>query len=170
MSKTKLTILAAFLIPIALRADDLQALCNSLKSETVSTAPSAAIAQSGTSGNGNSAKKKVQHKASAPVSSRQPRNVILSPKDKFPPQVSGMYVAGNFMPKFLQSDGLVLVPAEDFMNPFARQFIVANVNTGIYEGQVVPVPNPHLVQISPNRPLVIVSRGVIPGSYIVNSQ
>ena len=148
-------------------ADDLQSLCNSLKQETVSTAPVASSA----SANNSSAKRKTTTRPTLPQkTTSQPQNVILSPKDKFPPQVTGMYVAGNFMPKYLQDDGLVMVPAEDFMNPFARQFIVANVRTGVGPGQIVPVSNPHLVQVSPSRPLVIISRGIVPGTYIVNTQ
>jgi hypothetical protein len=149
----------------SLRADDLQALCNSLKQETVSTPPVASRTS-----NAASPKKSTPRPSVAHTQASQPKNVILSPKDKFPPQVTGMYVAGNFMPKYLQDDGLVLVAAEDFMNPFARQFIVANVRTGVGPGQIVPVSNPHLVQVSPSRPLVIISRGIVPGTYIVNTQ
>ncbi len=167
--RIKIKVLAALLMSGTIYADDLQSLCNSLKNETVTTAPASSSSQQNSSSSASPRKKKTTPVA-ASVPTGQQRNVILGPKDKFPPQVTGMYVAGNFMPKFLQSDGLVLVPAEDFMNPFARQFIVSNVNTGVYGAQVVPVQNPHLVQISPNRPLVIISRGIIPGSYIVNTQ
>jgi len=154
-------------IPAAI-ADDLQSLCNSLQQETVSTP--AVSRPASKSKSPSSSKTRETSKSTPQRISSQPQNVILSPKDKFPQQVAGMCVAGNFMPKYLQDDGLVLVPAEDFMNPFARQFIVSNINTGVGPGQMVPVSNPHLVQVSPSRPLVIISRGIIPGTYIVNTQ
>jgi len=162
---TLFSAIAALMSFTSLRADDLQSLCNSLKQETVSTPPVASRTSSAASPKKSAPRPSVPQRATS-----QPQNVILSPKDKFPPQVTGMYVAGNFMPKYLQDDGLVMVPAEDFMNPFARQFIVANVSTGVGPGQMVPVSNPHLVQVSPSRPLVIISRGIVPGTYIVNTQ
>lgn len=161
-----LLLTALVLLPGAIgsaTADDLQSLCNSLQQEAVSTPP---VSRPPKKSNPPT-KKRPQPISQTPA---QPQNVILSPKDKFPQQVAGMYVAGNFMPKFLEDDGLVLVAAEDFMNPFARQFIVSNVRTGVAPGQVVPVSSPHLIQVSPTKPLVIVSRGIVPGTYIVNSQ
>lgn len=95
---------------------------------------------------------------------------IYGPKDKLPKNVSGILVAGDFMPMCREAQGLEVVPAADYLNPFARQFIITNIRTGLIGDQTETVQNPELMHITADKPLIIISRGILPGSYMVNSQ
>lgn len=93
---------------------------------------------------------------------------VYDPKDKLPKDVSGLLVAGKFATKFLQSDGLVLVPAADVYNPLARRFIVTNTGNRARPGEIMTIPT-RIIDIPASQPLTIVGRGLVPGTYIVNS-
>ena len=94
--------------------------------------------------------------------------IIYHPSDKFPSNVSGIHVAGQFVTLLLQFDGLVLKPADGVNNPFSRLFTVTNFNTGLAPGQAVPM-DPHLITIPRSQALQVTGRGLIPGTYDVTS-
>jgi hypothetical protein len=94
--------------------------------------------------------------------------LVYHPSDKMPRDVIGIHVSGKFVVKSAVSDGLVLVPAVDDNNPFARQFIVTNINTGVSPGQVGVVES-RTVTIPKSKALEIVGRGMIPGTYKVTA-
>lgn len=100
-----------------------------------------------------------------------PRNRIWYPGDPMPTNVVGLKLAGDFAFTGTNTEGNPeLVPLRDVANPFARQFWLINVFDRL--GPSVHLP-PHLrtlVRVSPKRPLVIISRGILPGIYNVAYQ
>jgi hypothetical protein len=62
---------------------------------------------------------------------QRPSIPVWNPRDKLPKEVTGQGVAGNFVIQGSSSEGtLILIPAEDADNPFARQFWVVNRTYG----------------------------------------
>jgi hypothetical protein len=100
-----------------------------------------------------------------------PKIPIWAPRDKLPKDIVGHGVAGNFVVQGEDATGgATLIPAEDAANPFARQFTVANMSTGMPRGTLVPITQRRLVQIPRNKPLIFIGRGIVPGTYIVEAR
>ena len=114
------------------------------------------------------ASQSVPHQQTPP----QPTIQVWSPRDKLPKEVTGQGVAGNFVIQGSSSDGtLILIPAEDASNPFARQYWVVNRTYGSGVPNVlVPMGQRELVQIPVNQPLIFIGRGILPGVYNVQAQ
>ena len=100
-----------------------------------------------------------------------PKIQIWNPRDKFPKTVTGNGVAGNFVLYGTNTDGNpIYIPAEDFSNPFARQFWIVNVRTRFGPNFLVPVNERRLITVSRSKPLIIIGRGIVPGVYNVQAQ
>lgn len=97
--------------------------------------------------------------------------VVYRPKDKLPKNVAGSGVAGDFL--VTGEDvfgGATIIAADDAMNPFARRFIIKNASSGYSPGTVLPLDNYKCIHISPQRPLIFIRRGIIPGEYEVRTR
>jgi hypothetical protein len=114
----------------------------------------------------------VKQAAPRPQAPQQPSITVWNPRDKLPKDVSGQGVAGNFVIQGSSSEGtLILVPAEDADNPFARQYWVVNRNyAGGSPNVLVPMGQREMVQVSPSQPLIFIGRGILPGVYNVQAQ
>jgi hypothetical protein len=118
-------------------------------------------------------KKAVVKQSSSKHQIQQPPSIpVWNPRDKLPKEITGQGVAGNFVIQGSSSEGnLVLVPAEDADNPFARQFWVVNrIFAGGQPNILVPIGQRQLVQVSKNQPLIFIGRGILPGVYNVQAQ
>jgi hypothetical protein len=105
------------------------------------------------------------------VADTLPRNRIWYPGDPMPSNVVGIRLAGDFAVQGTNTDSNpILVPAKDFSNPFARQFWMVNVFDRMGPNARLPFGARPLVRVSPKRPLVILSRGILPGIYNVAFQ
>lgn len=105
------------------------------------------------------------------VADTLPRNRIWYPGDPMPSNVVGLRLAGDFAVQGTNTDSNpILVPAKDFSNPFARQFWMVNVFDRMGPNARLPFGARPLVRVSPKRPLVILSRGILPGIYNVAFQ
>ncbi|MFZ4775984.1 MAG: hypothetical protein ACOYM3_11500 [Terrimicrobiaceae bacterium] len=97
--------------------------------------------------------------------------VVWGPTDKLPKDVTGQGVAGNFV---IQGEGAnggaELIPATEASNPFARVFVVVNLTSGYPPGTLLPIGQRRLIQVSTNRPLIFIGRGLLPGIYNVQAQ
>ena len=109
------------------------------------------------------------HKKSSQASA--PTIKVWNPKDKLPQDISGQGVAGNFaiIGEYVDG-GAILVPGEDAMNPFARQYILSNVSSGFPRGTHLDFSQRKLITISMNRPLIFVGRGIVPGTYVLQAK
>jgi hypothetical protein len=97
-----------------------------------------------------------------------PRNRTWYPGDPMPSDVVGLKLAGDFAVQGTNTDANpILVPAKDFSNPFARQFWMVNVTDVMGPNVRLNFGQRPLVRVSPKRPLVIISRGILPGIYDV---
>ena len=97
-----------------------------------------------------------------------PRNRTWYPGDPMPSDVVGLKLAGDFAVQGTNTDANpILVPAKDFSNPFARQFWMVNVTDVMGPNVRLDFGQRPLVRVSPRRPLVIISRGILPGIYNV---
>jgi len=120
-------------------------------------------------------KKTPQKKNSSTTTKKQatpskPEIPIWAPRDKLPKDIVGHGLAGNFVISGEDvTGGAVLIPAEDAANPFARQFTVANMSTGMAKGTLIPITQRRLLQIPKQSPLIFIGRGILPGTYIVES-
>ena len=116
-------------------------------------------------------KKVVEQSKQQAAAPQVPRVIVYRPKDKLPKDVAGSCVAGDFL---VSGEGVLggasIIAAEDAMNPFARSFIIKNVSRGYSPGTVLPLENRKLIHISPQRPLVFMGRGMLPGEYEVRAQ
>jgi hypothetical protein len=103
---------------------------------------------------------------------QRPSIPVWNPRDKLPKEVTGQGVAGNFVIQGSSSEGtLILIPAEDADNPFARQFWVVNRTfAGGSPNVLVPMGQRQLVQVPANNPLIFIGRGILPGVYNVQAQ
>ena len=105
------------------------------------------------------------------VADTLPRNRTWYPGDPMPSNVVGLRLAGDFAVQGTNTDSNpILVPAKDFSNPFARQFWMVNVVDRMGPNAHLNFNQRPLVRVSPNRPLVILSRGILPGVYNVAFQ
>lgn len=115
-------------------------------------------------------KKKTQVKQTTPRAQvpQQPSITVWNPRDKLPKDVTGQGVAGNFVIYGSNSDGnVILIPAEDASNPFARQYWIVNRAYNGGPDALVPIGQRELIQIPKNQPLIFVGRGPLPGVYNV---
>jgi len=119
-------------------------------------------------------KKKAVVKQSVPRQQvpQRPSIPVWNPRDKLPKEIAGQGVAGNFVIQGSSSEGaLILIPAEDADNPFARQFWVVNrTYGGGVPNVLVPLGQRQLVQVPSNEPLIFIGRGILPGVYNVQAQ
>jgi hypothetical protein len=160
----------------AIAADDIGSILNEIKAEksgskntTIGKPPELAP---------TAPKKAASPKAKAPKApkvkkskSSGPQIQVWNPRDKLPKNVTGNGVAGNFTFYGTNADGNpIYIPAEDFSNPFARQFWVVNVRTGLGPNFLVPINERRLIKVSRNKPLIIIGRGIVPGVYNVQAQ
>jgi hypothetical protein len=105
------------------------------------------------------------------VADTLPRNRVWYPGDPMPSNVVGLKLAGDFAVQGTNTDSNpILIPAKDFSNPFARQFWMVNVVDRMGPNARLNFNQRPLVRVSPNRPLVILSRGILPGVYNVAFQ
>jgi hypothetical protein len=103
--------------------------------------------------------------------SSAPSIKIWGPKDKLPSEISGQGVAGNFAFYGTNDEGNpIFIPAEDASNPFARQFWIVNMHDQAGPNALIPIGQRRLIQVTPNRPLIFVGRGILPGVYNVQFQ
>lgn len=141
-------------------ADDISSILDSIENRgsSASTQPK------------SSTEKKSKSSSSSGKSKSGSKRPIWSPRDKLPKDIIGHGVAGNFVLRGeYATGGAVLIPAEDVANPFAREFVVANLTSGLPRGTFIPITQRRLVQVPRSKPLIFVGRG-IPGSYIVESR
>jgi hypothetical protein len=102
------------------------------------------------------------------VADSLPRNRVWYPGDPMPSNVVGLKLAGDFAVQGTNTDSNpILIPAKDFSNPFARQFWMVNVTDTMGPNVRLNFGDRPLVRVSPRRPLVITSRGILPGIYNV---
>ena len=102
------------------------------------------------------------------VADSLPRNRVWYPGDPMPSNVVGLKLAGDFAVKGTNTDANpILVPAKDFNNPFARQFWLVNATDTMGPSVNLRFGQRPLVRASPKRPLIIISRGILPGIYNV---
>jgi hypothetical protein len=105
------------------------------------------------------------------VADSLPRNRVWYPGDPMPKNVVGLKLAGDFAVQGTNTDANpILIPAKDFSNPFARQFWMVNVRDTMGPSVNLRFGDRPLVRVSPKRPLVILSRGILPGVYNVAYQ
>lgn len=105
------------------------------------------------------------------VANSLPRNRIWYPGDPMPSNVVGLKLAGDFAVQGTNAQGNpILIPARDVSNPFARQFWMVNVFDRMGPGVNLPFGHRPPVRVLPGRPLVIISRGILPGVYNVAYQ
>jgi hypothetical protein len=80
---------------------------------------------------------------------------IWSPTDKLPKEVRGHGLAGNFAIQGSSSDGsIILVPADDANNPFARQFWIVNRSFSGGPNVLVPLGQRRIIQVPSSHPLI----------------
>jgi hypothetical protein len=102
---------------------------------------------------------------------QQPAVQIWGPRDRLPKNVTGQYVAGNFVVQGSTTEGnVILIPAEDADNPFARQFWISNRQSDLGPNALIPLGQRPLVQVSPDAPLIFIGHGILPGVYNVQAQ
>lgn len=102
------------------------------------------------------------------VANTRSRSEIWRPGDPMPTNVLRLRLAGDFAVKGTNSDSNpIFVAAQDASNPFARQFWLVNVFDRMGPNAMLPIGQRPLVRVSPKRPLVIISRGILPGVYNV---
>lgn len=105
------------------------------------------------------------------VADSLPRNRVWYPGDPMPSNVVGLKLAGDFAVQGTNTDSNpILIPAKDARNPFARQFWMVNVTDRMGPNVNLRFHERSLVRVLPKRPLVIVSRGIVPGVYNVAYQ
>lgn len=97
-----------------------------------------------------------------------PRNRVWYPGDPMPSNVIGLRLAGDFAVQGTNSEGNpILLPAQSASNPFARQYWLINVHDTMGPDVLLPAGARPLVRVYASRPLVILSRGILPGIYNV---
>ena len=169
---SKLLIQGVILIAFAgsaIAADDISAILKQIKSEQAGSVPkpqAAAVAAPKKKKSSTS-----QKSSSSAKRSSEPRVPIWSPRDKLPKDVTGHYLAGDFVVQGEDVSGCaVIIPAQDAMNPFARQFNVVNMSSGLAPGTLVPIGRREMISVPRSRPLVFIGRGLLPGIYQVQAQ
>lgn len=168
-----LALLVALVVgPVAnhgLAAEDISAILKQIKAERTGQLPKPTPIQTK-----QEQKKKSSASSGASSKAKQPsapKVPIWSPRDKLPKDVTGHYLAGTFVVQGEDLSGCAtLIPAQDANNPFARQFNVVNMSTGLVPGTLVPIGRREMVTVSRSRPLVFIGRGLLPGIYQVQAQ
>ena len=155
------------------RADDINSILQQINSEN-SGGQNTSLKQTDYSVAVPNKKRVVSHKKSQSaelVTASVPQITIWKPSDRLPKEIAGQGVAGDFavMGEFT-GGGAILVPGDGGMNPLARQFIVTNLSSGMAPGTIVPVYWRKHVQVSADRPLIFIGRGMMPGTYMVQAQ
>jgi len=167
-----LAVLAVVMISTS-RADDINAILQQINTEN-SGGQNTSLKQNDDSAPVPKRKKRVSHTESQSVVSSTaavPQIRIWKPSDKLPNDIAGQGVAGDFaVMGEAREGGAILVPGDGGLNPFARQFIVTNLSSGMAPGTIVPVYWRKHVQVSTDRPLIFIGRGVMPGTYMVQEQ
>lgn len=147
-------------------ADDISSILKQIKSEQAG-----AVSKPKPAPYSPPKKKKSRSSDSSAAKSPEPKIPIWNPKDKLPKDVTGHYLAGDFV---IQGEDLsgcaTIIPLQDAMNPFARQFNVVNMSTGMVPGTLIPIGRREMVRVSRSRPLVFIGRGILPGIYQVQAQ
>jgi hypothetical protein len=168
----KLLVRGAALITFAgsaMAADDISAILKQIKSEQTGSVPKPQAAAAAAPKKKKSST--TQKSSSSAKRSSEPRIPIWSPRDKLPKDVTGHYLAGDFVVQGEDLSGCAtIIPLQDAMNPFARQFNVVNMSTGLVPGTLVPMGRREMVRVSRSRPLVFIGRGILPGIYQVQAQ
>lgn len=173
-----LALLVALVVgPLAdrgLAAEDISAILKQIKAERTGQIPKPTPAPYTPPKKKQEQKKKTS--ASSGTSSKAkkpsaPKVPLWSPRDKLPKDVTGHYLAGTFAVKGEDISGCAtLIPVQDANNPFARQFNVVNMSTGLAPGTLVPIGRREMVTVPRSRPLVFIGRGLLPGIYQVQAQ
>jgi hypothetical protein len=152
----------------ALAADDVDAILKQISGESSgggsSSGQNTSLKKSKSSDSGTTSRKK-STQASAPSIK------VWNPKDKLPADIAGQGVAGSFaiIGEYVEG-GALLIPGEDAMNPFARQYILSNVSSGFPRGTHLDFSQRRLINIPMNRPLIFVGRGIVPGTYVLQAK
>jgi len=157
-----------------LAAEDISGILKQIKAERTGQMPKPTPAPKTPPPKKQEQKKKSSASSGASAKAKQPsapKVPIWSPRDKLPKDVTGHYLAGTFVVQGEDVSGCaVLIPAQDANNPFARQFNVVNMSTGLAPGTLVPIGRREMVTVSRSRPLVFIGRGLLPGIYQVQAQ
>jgi len=158
-------------------ADDIDAILNQIRGESSSGKNTSASNTPGSTTvtvppkkTKTTAKKK---SADAPqqIQPATPAIPIWSPTDKLPKDFRGQGVAGTFALRGTNYEGCpILVAAEEFNKPTARVFMIVNGDVGLGPNRSFVGQPMHTVEVSHNKPLIFVGRGVLPGVYNVKLQ
>ncbi|MEI6034864.1 MAG: hypothetical protein WCS65_11370 [Verrucomicrobiae bacterium] len=181
MKTSRITLVVAIAISLNTlpAADDISAILNQIegqgsakKNTSIEKSPAPATAPTSTPA---PKKKKISPvpKAKAiveePVAKVQPtpQITILKPTDKLPKNFRGMGLAGKF--RICGTDGggsPLIVAAEDYKNPFARQFWIINSDVGLGPNRSFQPEDRPPLDVPQSKPLIFV--GVfVPGVYNV---
>jgi hypothetical protein len=165
-----LSVVIVFSVSSVSAQDDISSILNQIKGEKAAP-KNTAVEKKSSSASSAKPKQNKSGKSSQKSSSPKEKIPVWNPKDKLPKDVTGHGVAGNFVIQSESYEGFaVLVPAEDSVNPFARQFKVENMSTGFAPGTVFPAAQRKFVRVSRSRPLIIVGRDPMPGIYRVQAR
>jgi len=155
-------------------ADDISAILKQIKAErSGQTAKPAPTPYAPPKQNQQQKKKSTSSSGVSPSAEKPPapKIPIWNPRDKLPKNFAGIRMAGRFALIGTTHQGYpMLVPAEDVMNPFARQFWVENVSSALGANVTLPIDQRSIVTIPRSNPLVLIKRGVLPGIYWVHLQ
>jgi len=95
---------------------------------------------------------------------------LFGPHDKFPKDIVGCGLVGTFIPMQESPEAGILVMAQDDQeNPFARKFSVVNRRMGYHVGVMIPEENRTPLHATRSHPLLILSKGPLPGFYTVKA-
>jgi len=167
--KFALTLAAALSVIISSQAaDDITSILNKIETKKdVPKIPTKNI-ESKKSNSSSSSSSSSKAKASKPS---QPQIPLWQPKDTLPKDIAGQGLYGNFVIRGEDiTGGAEIIAAEDAANPFARVFTIVNLSSGMAPGTLVPIGQRRLVQVSKNKPLIFIGRGMLPGLYNVQAQ
>jgi len=157
----------------AVAADDVDSILKQINGE------SSGSSSSGGSGSGKNTSLKKSSSSEATTTAPRKKSMqaaapsikVWNPKDKLPADIAGQGVAGSFaiIGEYVEG-GALLIPGEDAMNPFARQYILSNVSSGFPRGTHLDFSQRKLITIPMNRPLIFVGRGIVPGTYVLQAK
>ena len=150
----------------AVAADDVDSILKQINGE------SSGSSSSGGSGSGkNTSEATTTAPRKKSMQAAAPSIKVWNPKDKLPSDIAGQGVAGSFaiIGEYVEG-GALLIPGEDAMNPFARQYILSNVSSGFPRGTHLDFSQRKLITIPMNRPLIFVGRGIVPGTYVLQAK
>ena len=154
-------------------ADEISSILDQIKTEKISAKPAEGPATSATvhAEKPSSPPSKISTGKSASTKHSAPTIKIWAPGDKLPKDIAGQGVAGVFVVKSEHiNGGATIVAAEESINPFAREFTIVNITTGLPRGTYIPIGRRETITISKAAPLIFIGRGIVPGSYMVKVQ